>query len=578
MKTTIIILLLFWIFSVNLFGQSNKFFQKKKEEKKENTEKNEFLFNQHFFSGIKEKNTENYEEALYFFEKSTKIKSNIAAPFYELSIIYKQRGEFSLASQNIKRALAINPKNRWYMITYAEILFLENDFENSAVQYKKLIELEEGNEELYFMLADVYIYDKKFKKAIEVYDDLEKYKGVEKAISMQKHKLYMQLKQKNKAIKELHSILNVFPEELQVLELLSELYLLNNQKQKAFDIFKKIAAISPENGRVHLTLANYYREQGKNEESFLELKTAFKSPKVNIDTKIRILVSYFQFIGNDSEMTKQAHELSKILIDTHNKQPKAHAIYGDVLYAEGRFKEAKEEYLIVLEQDKTKLEVWRQVLFIQAEESQFKEMIVTSRKALEYFPAEPLFYYFNGISNKLEKNYLLAVKSLETGLEFVFDNNKLLVEYYSSLGDCYHSLKEHVISDSFYEKALHLDSNNIIVLNNYAYYLALRKEKLSRAQKMSLQSNNIEPNNATYQDTYAWVLYQKAEYKEAEKWILEAIKNKGNESATILEHYGDILYRLGKKKEAVIQWENAKKIGEGSKFLKKKIEDKKLYE
>ena len=145
------------------------------------------------------------------------------------------------------------------------------------------------------------------------------------------------------------------------------------------------------------------------------------------------------------------------------------------------------------------------------------------------------------------------------------------------MGDSYNSLKKFKESNLSYEKALQLNPNNAYVLNNYAYYLSLRNEELEKAASMSKLSNELEANNASFQDTYAWVLFKQKNYKEARTWIEKAIKlNK--ESATQLEHYGDILYHLGEQDGAVEQWKLAQSKGEKSEILKKKIYEKKYIE
>ena len=255
-----------------------------------------------------------------------------------------------------------------------------------------------------------------------------------------------------------------------------------SREDVSFEIFKKLAIIAPENGRIHLTLADYYREQGDNIKSFEELKLAFKSTKLGIDIKVQILVSYFQLLAVNDSMRQQAEELSELLINTHKDSPKAHAVYADILYTENKFQEAMIHYLIVLEKDKTKSQVWSQVLFIQAEQNDFSGMLEISDKALTYFPVDPIFYYFNGLSNKWLKHNNEAISALEMGIEFVIDNEMLLLEFYSSLADLHHAMGNDNVSDSLYEKVLDIDSENVLVLNNYAYNLSVRKVKLEKAK------------------------------------------------------------------------------------------------
>ena len=572
----------FLFFNTQSFSQWKSYYPNEKFSKKKEThideEKKKQIFEENLFYGIKAKSLENYNEALVYFEKCITTNKNISLPFYESAIIYQIQGNYKDALEKIKNATRLEPENKWYLLLHAELLFLDQNFFGSAKEYEKLINLYPYEEELYFKLADVYIYSNKFKKAIKTYDNLEKNKGLDRALSIQKYKLYRDLNNIKGAIKEISSALNVFSRDIELMEMLAELHLLNNEKSKAFTLFKQIGALEPDNGRIHLTLADYYRESGENEKSYIELKKAFKSSTLNIDTKIRILISYYQLISISENMKSQAYELAKILIETHPENLASRAVFGDILYTDKKYQEAKKQYLFVLEKDKTKKEIWSQILFIQVEASDFDGLLKTSKEALDYFPAEPLFYYFNGISNKRFDNYEEAVASLQTGVDFVVENNTLLLEFYSSLGDLYNSTNKHTLSDKYYNKALEIDSNNAVVLNNYAYYLSLRQEGLQKAKKMSFKSNQIEPNNGTYQDTYAWVLYKLKEYKKAQEWILKALLNGSENSPVVVEHYGDILYQLGDVEKATDQWKKAKELGGESEFLIKKIQERKLYE
>ena len=575
-------ILLLCLINIHAFAQWKSYYPEKKISKKEvekqDDRKNKHNFQNNLFLALKAKSLQDYSVALKYFQKCINLDNSQPVPFYESAIINNQEGLFDLAIDQIEEAIKLDNSNRWYILAYADILLSNNNFKQAAYQYKKLIKKEPGNEELYLILAETYIYDNDLIKSINVYNDLEKYKGIDRIISMQKHKLYRELNNLNGAISELVNLLKEFSDDIEAMEILTELYLLNDEKEKAFELFKKIAVLAPENGRIHLTLADYYRQSGDINKSYKELKLAFESKKLGFDTKIKILVSYYQLIAINNEMRSQAYELANILIVTHPNKIEARGVYADILYTDNKLQEAKEEYLLVLDKDKNNRQIWSQVLFIQAEQSEFEEMQITSEEALQYFPSEPLFYYFNGVSNKWFKKYEDAILSLETGLEFLVDNKMLLLEFYSSLADSYHSINKHNLSDEYYEKALAIDPENTLVLNNYAYYLSIRKLNLEKAKKMSYKCNEIEPNNSTYEDTYAWILYQLKEYKLAKEWMIKSLKNGGNKSAVILEHYGDILFQLSDTENAIIYWKKAQEIGGKKEKLNKKISNKKLYE
>lgn len=572
------IYIFFFFLSTQLYTQT--FLNSKKENPEKNAQRDisKKAFDNYFFLALKHKSLENYKESINAFQRCIDINNTRAFLFYELSKIYKIQERYFLSIKNIEQAISKEPGNYWYHILYAELLYMQNDYSKAAEQYKLLIEIDPQNHQLYFMLAETYVYAQKIKKAIQVYDDLQKKTGVDKLLSMQKHSLYRQLNDISGALKELELMIQEFPNDIEAMEILSELYLLNNEKEKAFEIFKRISLIDPENGRIHLTLADYYRESGDNKTSYKYLKQAFHSLDLDLDTKISILISYYRLIGINNEITEQAYELAKILLNIYPQEIKVRAVYADILYTNNNIDEANEQYLKILNKDKSKSEVWSQVLFIQAQKGDFKKLLEISSQALEYFPLNPIFYYFNGIANSRLEKHDKAIFAFKNGLEFTINNEDLLIEINLSIADSYHKTDQHELSDEHFERVLSLDPENIIVLNNYAYYLSQRKIKLQRAKSMSQKCNELVSENGTYQDTYAWILYQLEDYKNAKIWLEKALKNGGDSSSVIIEHYGDVLYKLGDFEAAKTQWKKALDLGLGSEFLYKKANEGILYE
>lgn len=542
------------------------------------SEKNKFLFDNSFFKAIRLKNLDDFTGALKAFKKCIEIDPLISTPYYETALIYKKTGETVLAEKNIKEANRLSSKNKWYLYEYAQILFQNNKYQEAATLYKKLIKRDPKNQKNYFLLAETYIYQNNLKEAVKTYSLCQEINGIDKVVTIQMYKIYMQLFDKKNAINVLKKYLDKNEYDIDLLQMLAETYFLSDQKENGFETLQKISKINPKNGTLHITLADYYRESGEKEKSFNELVLAFKSKDLNVETKATVLASYFSLIELSEEMKNQAFQLAKILIDIHYEDYISYAMYADLLYSDKQYQKAKEQYFLSLEIKKSNQEIWAQILFIQADQREYLELQKTSSEALTFFPMNPLFYYFNALSNKWFKNYYQAIESLTTGLDFVVDNDLLLLEYYLSLGDTYNEIKDYGKSDNYFEQALKIDSNNVILLNNYAYYLSLRRENLEKAKKMSYRANSLEPDNGTYQDTYAWLLYQQKNYPEAKVWINKAIENDGYKSAVILEHYGDILYQLGEIKNAVDQWRKALFLDPESDSLKQKIKDEKIYE
>ena len=119
-------------------------------------------------------------------------------------------------------------------------------------------------------------------------------------------------------------------------------------------------------------------------------------------------------------------------------------------------------------------------------------------------------------------------------------------------------------------------NSNIGTLNNYAYYLSVERRDLDKAEEMSYKTVKAEPNNATYLDTYAWILFEKGNYAEARIYIDNAMKSDEEKSDVVVEHCGDIYFMTGDVEGALKYWKKALEMGSESKTLKEKIEKKKF--
>jgi Tfp pilus assembly protein PilF len=176
------------------------------------------------------------------------------------------------------------------------------------------------------------------------------------------------------------------------------------------------------------------------------------------------------------------------------------------------------------------------------------------------------------------RNHEKAISFLTTARDLEAGDKEILLQIFASLGNSYNAIKKFKDSDEAYNQVLLLDPNNSYVLNNYAYFLSLRGERLADAEQMSKKSLELDPNNPSSEDTYAWILFRLKRYTEAKKWIEKSLQGKTENNATQREHYGDILYHLGEEKLALEQWKNAKLQGGGLEKLNKKINEKRYID
>jgi tetratricopeptide (TPR) repeat protein len=573
-KSFIFLLLIVFISSCHVFNKSGSSNTKKVElSPREKLEVTAILID-----AEKEKFLGNYEKSATLFAKCITKDPNNGAAMYELAKIFKQGKNFGNAITLAKGAIKTDQKNEWYQLELADIYQQSKNYKEAIVIYNNLIKQHPENLDYYYDLASLCIYNGKFLDAIKTYDLIEEKTGLSEETSLQKHNIYIYLKKPLEAIKELQAISDKFPHETKYLGYIADIYLKNKMLDKAFETYNKILAIDPNNSFVLLSLADYYKVIGNKDKSYEYIKLAFANPYLEIDTKMNILLQYYAITEVNSDLKEQAFTLVKILVETHPNEAKSHSIYGDYLYREKQFKEALNEFEKVVAIDSGKYIVWEQMLIISAEMNDYKSMLDKSSRVLELFPEQPLPYLFNGIANYQYKMFDKSLESLNNGIKLVVENNSLLVQFYTYIGDSYNQLKNNQLSDEAFDKALEIDSKNSYILNNYSYYLSLRAEKLDKAEKMSQKANELNPNSSSYQDTYSWVFFKSAKFDEAKKWIEKALVNGGDKSAVIVEHYGDILFKLGNNNLAIENWIKAKSLGKGSDLLEKKINDKKYYE
>lgn len=546
--------------------------------KKELTGKARVDFEYVFFNGNKEKMLGNYDLAEILFSQALKIDPNSAATMYELANIYAFQNNKNQALFYSKKAAEIDPRNVWYQTLYAECLKESKQPAEVANVYKKLVNDYPDRIDFYYELANAYLFANKPSEAIKTYNRIEERVGVTEDASLQKLKIYKGTNQFDKAVEEAKKLIKTFPKEGKYYGMLGELYQEKGLYDKAFEAYNDLLKVDSTNAYVHLSLADYYRNLKQNDKAFQEIKIAFKSKELDIDTKIKILLSYYSITETYTELKADADELCKIIIEVHPDEAKAFSMYGDFLYRDKKLEEARKQFRKAIELDKEKYALWNQLLLIDSELNDYPSMQKESKEAMELFPNQALPYFFNGASNVQLKKYNEAIISLTDGKEFVFENKPLLAQFYATIGDAQNQLKNYAASDSAYDKALENDPDNIYVLNNYAYYLSLRNFNLEKAEAMSKKCNDLAPNNNSYQDTYGWVLYKMGKFDDAKLWIGKAIENGGKANGTLLEHYGDILYKLGDINNALKYWMDAKNAGGTSEYIDKKIADKKLYE
>jgi len=531
-----------------------------------------------FIDALKEKTLGNYEEAINLFTKCLEINPKDGASMFELARLYTMKGNSEMALNHAGLAVDIEKENVYYLLFYGGLLQSTEDYEQAAKVYEKIVQLKPNHSEYYNRLAMTYLYAKKPMDAIKIYDKLEEKAGITEEYSMKKQNIYIQENKIDEAVEELEKLISVFPEETKYYAVLAEVCMNHGMEDKALEAYTKIAEINEDDPYIHVSLADYYKKRGDHQKAFEELKLGFSNPNLDIDSKIQILIQYYTINEIYEDLKSEAFELAEIMVEVHANDPKAFSMYGDFLYQDQQFIEARDAFRKVIELDSSKYLVWEQLLFTESELQDNEALYLESKRAIELFPEQPIPYLFAGGSLYEKKDWDECIRILEQGAYYVVNNDRLLAQFYAYLGDAYNQVDEMEKSDLSYDKVLLINPDHDYVLNNYSYYLSLRGENLEKAAKMAKRATELKPDTPSNQDTYGWVLYKMGNFKEAKIWIEKAIENGAQDNPVILEHLGDVYWKLGDQNKATDLWIRAKEAGKGSDLLDKKVEDKNLYE
>lgn len=541
-------------------------------------ERSRIDFEQTFIEAAKEKMLGNNEKALSLFSNCILKSPSEPAPHYEKAQIYAQLGQIDKAFEFSKNAVDRDKNNYWYSLLYAKLAVELNKIEIAESVYKKLIEQKPYDVELRYDLAGIYLYNNKPKEALKELNNIEQSIGPTEEISIQKQKIYLKLGEIDKAAEEIQKLIDANPNEMKFYSILADTYMVNGKENEAMKVYEKMQQLSPNDPKVNIAMANFYRQKGNDEEALTHLNKAFSSTELDVDTKIKVLMEYFVASESNPKIKKEALALCKTLVETHPNDPKTHAMYGDYLYREKELDKASEQYFITISLDSSRYAIWNQLMVVESERGKSKSLQNVSERALNLFPNQSVAYFFAGLSSFQLKEYDKAIDYLSVGKDYVMDNKALKAQFYASLGDAYYETDKKDKAYKAYEESLKIEPSNVYVLNNYSYYLSLDKNNLEKAAEMAFLANKLAPNQSSFEDTYGWVLFQQGKYKEAEEWIEKAFKNGGENSGVIVEHLGDVAFKLGNVAKAVELWKKAKLMGETSNQIDKKIKEEQYFD
>ena len=531
-----------------------------------------------FLEAMRLKEKKDYASAFGLLQHCLDIHPNAASALYEVSQYYMFLRQVPQGQEALEKAVANAPDNYWYSQGLASLYQQQNELDKAITLLEQMVVRFPAKQDPLFNLLDLYGRQEKYDKVISTLNRLEKHMGKNEQLSMEKFRIYLQMKDDKKAFQEIESLVQEYPMDMRYQVILGDVYLQNGKKQEAYDVYQKVLAAEPDNPMAIFSMASYYKQTGQEELYQQQLDTLVLNKKVTPDTKVGVMR---QMIVENEQADKDSTQIIALfdrIMKQEQDDPQIPMLYAQYLLSKNMEAESVPVLEQVVDLDPTNNAARMMLIGAAVKKEDYKQIIKVCEPGIEATPDALEFYYYLAVAYNQAEKPDSVISICKRALEHkTADGKKEIVsEFYSILGDMYHTQKQMKEAYAAYDSALVYNPSNIGALNNYAYYLSVERRDLDKAEEMSYKTVKAEPNNATYLDTYAWILFEKGNYAEARIYIDNAMKSEGGDkSDVIVEHCGDIYYMTGDVDGALTYWKKALEMGSESKTLKQKIEKKK---
>ena len=531
-----------------------------------------------FLEAMRMKGKNEYDAAFGLLQHCLDINPTASSALYEISQYYMFLRQVPQGQVALEQAVAFAPDNYWYSQGLVSLYQQQNELDKAAALLEKMVTRFPSKQDPLFSLLDIYSRQEKYNDVISTLNRLEKRLGKNEQLSMEKFRIYLQMKDDKKAFQEIESLVQEYPMDMRYQVILGDVYLQNGKKQEAYDAYQKVLAVEPDNPMALFSMASYYEQTGQKELYQQQLDTLLLNKKVTSDTKISVMR---QVIAENEQSSAKDSTQVIALFDRMMKQdmddPQIPMLYSQYLLSKNMEQEAVPVLEQVVDLDPTNKAARLMLVSAAVKKEDYKQIIKVCEPGIEATPDALELYYYLAIAYHQAEQGDSVLSVCNRALEHITPDTRkeVISDFYSIMGDIYHTKKQMTEAYAAYDSALVYNPSNIGALNNYAYYLSVERRDLDKAEEMSYKTVKAEPNNSTYLDNYAWILFEKGNYAEARIYIDNAMKNDGEKSDVIVEHCGDIYFMTGDVEGALKYWKKALEMGSESKTLKQKIEKKK---
>lgn len=545
-----------------------------------------------FLEAIRQRERQNYDAEYELLAAALDINPAASEALYEMALLhlsldnYSDSLHHSIGADLLRRAVRLDPQNKFFKETLGKLYAGEGDYGNAIGIYEELAAGTNSTEPL-MMLVGLYEESHDYQGAIRALDRLELLEGKNEAYSLEKFKIYIETGNDQYAYAAIEGLCAEYPSDLRYRVLLGDLYRQQGHNEMALAVYRDVLTLEPENAFAQISLLSYYKGMGEDSLYKALVEEVVLNPRTQPATRTEIMRNYaVETLTEARGDTARTYALLKQALRLPQEDRMLAELTAQFIVTAGMAQDSLAPVLrqiLDIEPDYSRARLQLlQLLMRKQDESGALELC---KEGELYEPAQVVYYYYEGIYlYRLDKT-AEAIDALQRGAARIDEetDGEIASDLYATMGDLLHELKRPEEAYAAYDSALVHQSENLLCMNNYAYFLSLAGKDLDKAERMARRVVEAEPKNPTYLDTYAWVLFVKKQYVQAKIYIDETLKYAeptDPQNASLYEHAGDIYYKCNDRKTAVELWEIALKLTTDTQrqaMLKKKVRNKRYY-
>lgn len=520
---------------------------------------------QHFIDGAIFDSKEEYARAILEYQEALKWDRNPAI-YYALAKDYAALGKHATAAEHAREAVRLDSTNITYRETLADIYINTYQHELAIQEYEAIVRLDSTSANAWYTLARLYQASKPLR-ALEIYERLLDREGDRWELLLQAAELYRTLGRYDDAAEKYRRMVELDPSNRPLQRQLAETYGRAGKFDEALTILESLLETDENDLEVIATLADVYLDRNEYQKAVDLYQKLLQRERKNPEVKLRVGIAYYGMVQRDSTLIPKARAIFEEVEQELPDDWRAPLHLGALALMEKKDSVASGYFERVTKLASWNADAWWFLGNMYFDRGEYQRVVETMNRAIKNVPKDYRLHLLSGMAYSQLGMTDLAVTAFEKSLEL----NPNDVNTLGSLALTYDGKEQFSKSDSLYERALRIDPNNHLILNNYSYSLAERGLQLERALEMAKRAVAAEPNNASYLDTLGWVYYKLQQWKEAERYIAEAVAT-GRASAVVHEHLGDVYFQLGEKTKAMEYWKKALQMNNANQALKDKIQ------